>query len=248
MVDDNHLLNHNAPIVLIRGGLGECFYWDYFKKIVEQRLNRQVLLLDIAVFAPFDKTVDIVDMVRYFRQQLLEVTHQENCHLMGLSFAAPVVLRWQMLYPDEVISCSLMNPILLDHPFRWQIKSLWYFLKLLATTVFPGNTRQRWFHYHSAWPLLHDQLPEVSDPPVTLTQLISLFGIFFKESSISQPLVPIQLLVSRQDRLINNQVSYKLAELFKLPLFPHLSAGHDLALDDPRWVCEKLTDWVTRND
>ncbi|CAG8999446.1 MAG: hypothetical protein CENE_01420 [Candidatus Celerinatantimonas neptuna] len=248
MVDDNHLLNHNVPIALIRGGLGERYYWDYFKQIVEKRLNRQVLFLDIAVFFPFEKNIDVVEMVDHFRQQLFEHTHQYHCHLLGLSFAAAIVLRWQDLFSDEVISASLINPVLLDRQYRWHVKSLLYLLKVVWMSVCPGNTRQRWFNMHSAWPSLHDQLPESRELSDSFSQLISLFKILFKEPSILKPHVPIQLLVSRHDRLANHQVSYSLAESWKLPLFPHLSAGHDIALDDPRWVCEKLTDWVTRND
>ena len=52
--------------------------------------------------------------------------------------------------------------------------------------------------------------------------------------------VPSFLLASANDHFVNVSCSKTLADAWNCPLQIHPWAGHDLTLDDPEWVLEKL--------
>jgi pimeloyl-ACP methyl ester carboxylesterase len=45
---------------------------------------------------------------------------------------------------------------------------------------------------------------------------------------------------SRRDALVNPECTRDLADFYGSPVDEHPSAGHDLALDDPEWLCERI--------
>jgi pimeloyl-ACP methyl ester carboxylesterase len=45
---------------------------------------------------------------------------------------------------------------------------------------------------------------------------------------------------SRGDALVNPECTRDLADFYASPVDEHPSAGHDLALDDPEWLCERI--------
>lgn len=59
----------------------------------------------------------------------------------------------------------------------------------------------------------------------------------------SPPRVPILLLASRHDRLVDVRCSHSIARAWRCDLHEHPSAGHDLPLDDPDWVVEHVATW-----
>lgn len=237
-----------VPLVLIRGLMGDASYWDYFKQLLQQRLARNVYLLDLTAAFDRDESVQLDEWVERLRAQLYAEFGHRRCHLVSLSLGAVVALNWQQRYPEEVASITLMNAAFIDGEQRWQPRRWLLLLKLALLTLWPGDRPSRWLRWLSAWPTLHSPWPEDKKPPENLRRLVAQYQILLKGTSLRQPQAPCQLLVSRHDRLVHCQHGYQLAERWQAPLFPHLSAGHDLALDDPRWVCEKITDWVIRNE
>jgi len=60
-------------------------------------------------------------------------------------------------------------------------------------------------------------------------------------SPVEKPRVPLYLLASKKDRMVHCSCSESISEHWNLPLTFHPSAGHELALDDPDWVCEQVS-------
>ena len=52
--------------------------------------------------------------------------------------------------------------------------------------------------------------------------------------------VPITFIVSDKDRLVSKKFSYQLAQKFNAPIYSHPEAGHDLGVDDPKWLAQTL--------
>ncbi|MBL8992535.1 MAG: hypothetical protein JNM63_04295 [Spirochaetia bacterium] len=72
--------------------------------------------------------------------------------------------------------------------------------------------------------------------------LLQLFGaIRFRAPEASS--VPTLLVKSAHDRLINSKCSERLSKSLGFPIAVHPTAGHDLALDDPEWLIEKILAW-----
>jgi pimeloyl-ACP methyl ester carboxylesterase len=60
------------------------------------------------------------------------------------------------------------------------------------------------------------------------------------------PAVPLLLLGSEQDRLVDVRCTLALARHWGSALRLHPWAGHDLPLDDPAWVLAQLRGWLGR--
>ena len=60
------------------------------------------------------------------------------------------------------------------------------------------------------------------------------------------PLEQVLVITSQKDKLVNWECSKKLAERWKCPIYSHDWAGHDIALDDPRWLAESIREWVSK--
>jgi pimeloyl-ACP methyl ester carboxylesterase len=52
------------------------------------------------------------------------------------------------------------------------------------------------------------------------------------------------VLCGRNDLLVNPRCSQRLARHLGATMVEHPSAGHDLPLDDPAWLLEKITKWA----
>jgi pimeloyl-ACP methyl ester carboxylesterase len=50
----------------------------------------------------------------------------------------------------------------------------------------------------------------------------------------------LMFVCSRADDLVSPECSRDLAAFYSCPLEEHPTAGHDLALDDPEWLCERI--------
>ena len=58
------------------------------------------------------------------------------------------------------------------------------------------------------------------------------------------PDVPMLLLASTNDRLVDSRCSQALARAWHCPLAMHPDAGHDLPLDDADWVASQIRHWL----
>jgi pimeloyl-ACP methyl ester carboxylesterase len=58
------------------------------------------------------------------------------------------------------------------------------------------------------------------------------------------PPVPLLLLASQQDSLVNVKCSIALGKQWNCPIKIHPYAGHDLPLDDGEWVARQVNEWI----
>jgi pimeloyl-ACP methyl ester carboxylesterase len=56
--------------------------------------------------------------------------------------------------------------------------------------------------------------------------------------------VPLPILSSAGDRLVDPGCSRRLAESWRAAHHVHPDAGHDLPLDDGAWVAERIATWL----
>jgi pimeloyl-ACP methyl ester carboxylesterase len=57
--------------------------------------------------------------------------------------------------------------------------------------------------------------------------------------------VPLLVLAGAQDHFVNPVCSKSIADFYKAPFFVHPFGGHDLFLDDPNWILDRLSDWIS---
>jgi pimeloyl-ACP methyl ester carboxylesterase len=62
----------------------------------------------------------------------------------------------------------------------------------------------------------------------------------------ARPPVPILVLASRGDRLVDAACSVNLARRWNAPIALHPTAGHDLTFDEGPWVASQVQQWLRR--
>ena len=55
--------------------------------------------------------------------------------------------------------------------------------------------------------------------------------------------IPVKVLCSLKDALANSKCSVEIARKYQGELKSHSDAGHDLTLDDPKWVAEQAVNF-----
>ncbi|MFV8750216.1 alpha/beta fold hydrolase [Nannocystaceae bacterium ST9] len=78
-----------------------------------------------------------------------------------------------------------------------------------------------------------------------LRQIVAAAGFRVDPSAVPREHAPILMLASRGDRMVDPACTVALARAFGATRIEHPDAGHDLTLDDPRWIVERVFEWMS---
>ncbi len=175
-------------------------------------------------------------------------------HLLALSMGGMVALEWARRHPGELASLTLVNSSLGGlAPLHWRMRPLAWptLLRLLA---WPASARTCEEALHrltsrdtasravtvAVWTALRQAEP-VSRLNV-LRQLLAAARYRIAPDALGRLGLPVQVLCSDGDALVDPRCSARLAEACAAPLHRHPQAGHDLPLDAPDWVIQRMVD------
>jgi alpha-beta hydrolase superfamily lysophospholipase len=187
------------------------------------------------------------------RQQIEADRHSPPFHVLAMSLGAMVAVEWAHCHPEELAGCVLVNTSL--RPF-----SPWYrrlrpanYAALLGVAAGLKTHRQReqtilrlTSRHRQADARVVDEWMALREArPVSggnaLRQLLAAARYRAPDEA---PPVPLLVLSSRRDGLVNAQCSRQLARQWKTAILEHPTAGHDLPLDDGPWVVEQVARWA----
>lgn len=254
------------PLVFIRGLLRSQWHWGEFKtKVIGHFPERQCLFLDIPGNGDCfqqKSPCQIRQMTLALIAQLDELNlAADKVDLVSISMGGMIALDWANYAPAQINSLVLINTSLKNFsPFyqRLQPKSWW----LLVTMLFKNRQQkeQKIYQLTSNFVLaapyvcqqekrVHQQitvthwLKLAQQQPVKLINGLRQLYAAANFTLTDPPSVPIMLLVSEHDQLVAKQCSEQIAHAWQLELVVHPWAGHDIALDDPHWLCQHLSFW-----
>ncbi len=235
--------------VLLRGLMRETRHWgDFTAQLKEKCPADQIICIDWpgnGLLHQQNSLDSIGDMVGYLRQALNQQGFAPPYHVIAVSLGAMVCVEWARQAPQDIAHATLINTSLKPiNPFYQRLRPLNYaallamlcrrpaaqerlILQLTSNTPQPATLAQ-WIEYQQQYPVSRRNI------------LRQLWAAATYRADTSPPSVPLQLLSSQHDRLVNNQCSYALAELWQIPHLIHPTAGHDVPLDDPAWVIQHL--------
>lgn len=242
--------------LLLRGLATEQAQWSRFKTMIEGEADKKdVLCLDIPGAGDHfqEKSPLSIDHYVYFlREKFLAKKKEGPYALVAISMGAMIGMRWKELFPKDFEKSIFLNTSSKDiAPFYKRAKpsGIKFFLNVATKTTM--HERVKTILNFTTNLLdekkkeeLTNQLSETyTKRPISkenqLRQLLSA-SLFKAPKRIDGDLL---FLVGKKDRLVDYHCSVKLSQRFQAKVFIHEEAGHDLPLDDPEWILEKIHQW-----
>ncbi|WP_375748636.1 alpha/beta fold hydrolase [Vibrio sp. HN007] len=249
-------MEEKHPILLIRGLLREERHWGKFPDFMQTRFpDRPILTLSLAGTGVRHQQVSpntISAMTEDLRTELSRKHPQySKINILGISMGGMIAIDWAARYPEQLNKVILMNTSTREfgrvyERLRWQaygnfVKSLFSdtygqeaeTLKLLSNRPFNQTLADEWGRLRLECPMSGKTM---------INQLLASARFHITE----QPKVPTLVMTSLQDKMVSPKCSYRLAEAWNLRIEKHPTAGHDISIDDPEWVCEVTKEFLDR--
>lgn len=243
--------------VLLRGLTRGTFHWGDFPRLLRAQAppGDQVVALDLpgnGALCHERSPARIDGFVRSVRAQLAQRQVQPPYIPLTISMGSMVALQWAQEHPQDIRGCILINSSLGRlSPFWQRLRPRSYpvagrlllpghgalaresaILGLTSNAPFSSQLAQRWAEHARAC------------PPARGNMLRQLLASARYRGPAAAPPVPLLLLASPADRLVAVACSRAMARAWDAPLKEHPWAGHDLPLDDGRWVIDQACAWA----
>lgn len=235
--------------VLLRGLMRETRHWGRFVPLLQAHFpDDQIICIEWPGNGELNQQQSynsIQQMAGYCQQTLNQQGHTGPYHVVAISLGAMVALEWAYQQPLELASCTLINTSLRQQsPFYQRL--IWrQWPRLLRLLILPSAAREReilgltsysaneqtvqqWQHYAAQYPISKTNI------------LRQLWAACRYRGRHEAPNVPILLLNSLADQLVDPRCSQQMAQIWGCPLHSHPSAGHDLPLDAPDWLIQQI--------
>ena len=235
--------------ILLRGLGRDKRHWGEFVSQFQQAfIHDKVTALDTCGngdFVGLKSPLSIEQYTEHCRQQL--ETSSVEVHLVALSLGGMIALDWAHRYPQEVKSLTLINSSAANlTPWNRRIK-FWALAKLTIRTISqstPESAEKSILEMTSNLPLQQQILAcwtkyRCSHKTYLLNLIRQLIAASRFEAKQLPKLAPL-VLTSKTDRLVNTIASKDLHRFLGGHIVEHLSAGHDLPLDDCVWVIKQI--------
>lgn len=242
--------------VLLRGLTREGGHWGAFARLLQQRHpETRIVALDLPGNGSFNdlrSPTRIEAITPWCRDQLHSQGLDPPYRLVAMSMGAMVAADWAAREAQEIDGCVLINTSL--RPF-----SPWYrrlrpanYAALLALALLPGDAiahERTILQLTSRDPTATDVLDRwvrlrQARPVSAANALRQLVAATRYRADVTPPSVPLLVLTSRHDRLVDSRCSQELARRWRAEIAIHPSAGHDLTLDDAVWAADQIDRWL----
>lgn len=241
--------------VLLRGLMRETRHWGRFPATLRAEIpDATATALDLpgnGRLHLMPSLLRVEEMAEFCRLELLSRGIRPPYYLLALSLGAMVAVAWAERYPDELGGCVLINTSLRPiSPFCHRLKPRNYpsLLAALASRDAEGLERLILRLTSCRGDAQADVLDAWSayrrEHPVSRRNALrQLMAASRYRAPAGKPAVPMLILGSARDRLVDVRCSERLASRWQADLVVHPEAGHDLPLDDGPWVARRVGDW-----
>jgi pimeloyl-[acyl-carrier protein] methyl ester esterase len=191
------------------------------------------------------------DYIYFLREKLSHKKTNEKTILIGISMGGMIALRWAQLFPDEITQVFVINSSAgkLSSPFdRFNLGEIKEILGAVTSKTLIEKERNVLRLTTAKCEITDELLNEFvqikkSAPVRVLSSFNQIAAAFTfnidKKFKLSKD-IKVVILSGLKDKLVNPRCSEAIASKLKAHIFTHLEAGHDLSLDDPEWILEKI--------
>jgi pimeloyl-ACP methyl ester carboxylesterase len=243
-----------TPWVLLRGLSREAAHWGPFVQQLAQASGRPVLCLDLPGTGARHRErspLAIQALATACAQDLNALGHNGPLNLLGLSMGGLVAAAWARQQPLQVQRLVMVNSSLaaLSPPWQRLRASVWPAALRIAlqwrSTAAEGGILQ----LTSVRPAVHAgvlpgwQAIRRQRPVSAANAWRQLAAAARCRAAPDAPPVPLLVVASAGDALVNPECSRAIATAWSAPLAWHPWAGHDLPLDDGAWLAGAVVRW-----
>lgn len=244
------------PWVLLRGLTRESRHWGGFPAALETALGAQAHCLDLPGNGGLNhlrSPASVAAMADWCHGELRRRGIERPCRVLAMSLGAMVTVAWAQRHPGDLDRAVLVNTSLKPfNPVFQRLRPANYLLllRLMALPHSAAGIERAILGMTARHPpepsalLLEWTRLRVENPVSRQNALRQLLAAARYRAPMTPPLDKLLLLASARDGLVDPQCSRRLAAAWSAPLIEHPDAGHDLPLDDPRWVVEQVAAWV----
>jgi pimeloyl-ACP methyl ester carboxylesterase len=243
--------------IFLRGLTREAAHWGRFTTVFQQAFPRaRILTLDLPGNGEHHRQtspLSVAGMVAACRDECVRRGIETPVSVLAMSLGAMVAAEWARVAPDELDGCVLINTSMRPFsPLHHRLRPTNYptLLRLALSGGSAEAIEQTVLRLTSNQP---EQLREVIPDwaavrrhrPVSASNAVrQLLAAARYRAPRQAPGVPLLLLASEHDQLVDSRCSQAIASAWHCPLMMHPAAGHDLPLDDPRWVADQVRRWL----
>ncbi len=248
--------------VLLRGLMREARHWGDFPALFARHMQAgqdekiTVLTPDFAgngTRCHERSATRVAQMGERLSARLREDGHAPPYKVLALSLGAMAGVAWAYSRPEELACLVLMNTSLQPFsPFHQRLRPENYpdLLGLLFADVAKREQTILQITANLAdaaqkASLVQSWQSYARERPVSRSNMLrQLWAAMRFRAQMQPPAVPLLMLASEHDRLVNVECSRKIAAQWQCPLRLHPGAGHDLTLDDGAWVMREISAWL----
>lgn len=242
-------------IILLRGLARETAHWLHFPQQLQHTLGSEwkIHCIDFPGCGNhYQKPAldSIHSMTDYAHLQLTELQLNQPVYVIGISMGGMVALNWAQQFPAQIAGVALINSSAGDQPLHWRLRPRTW-PAVIAALLLPiylreylvlrhvSNDRANFTTHLQHWLEIQRQ------HPVRRAAIITMLGAAARFRPLTNCAVAGLIIASEGDRFVSCNASKELARRFNWPLQLHPSAGHDLSMDAPGWLCTVLAGWLT---
>ncbi len=242
--------------ILIRGLIREAAHWGSFPRLLEQTYpGCKVTAVDIPGAGIYFESVSFLSigkMVDQMRLQFLKNRKEnEQYFLIAISLGGMIAAQWMKEYQTDFKKVILINTSFSGYSSifdRLKPAALFYLLKMpflkgrqreARILSLVSNQKEVFNKTLDLW----EKIQKIRPVSLANTFRQLLAAARFRIGKF-KPIIPVLILASAKDRMVNVKCSRIIANRWNCIFFEHPSAGHDLSADDPDWIIERTKSFI----
>jgi len=238
--------------VFIRGLSRGNIHWAEFPQILKN-YNPEVKMEFLEIpgngeLYQEDSPTSCLELIEILREKSHFFKNKIPFNLCGISLGGMIALKWAELYPEDLVSLSVINTSLKQFSPFTQRLLLHNYSKIIISLFSSSCQKQEQLilemtsNNEMAWKKKLIQYAEYASSHTFkkknfVRQLLLAGDIHIENIPLH---LPTKIICAKNDSLVSHNCSLIIAEKLKSKVYLHPSAGHDLPLDDPEWLAEIL--------
>jgi pimeloyl-ACP methyl ester carboxylesterase len=242
--------------IFIRGLARHSLHWGSFPKYFSNHFpESKVRCLDLPGMGENREERSprsVSEIAKWLNRRYDLDASQGPLYLFSLSLGGMVALEWMRQAPDLFQGAVLINSSLggISPLFQRLQPAGWSTFSKAFTLRDPLEREKCILEWVSNRPEIQEQcLPNwarwAQEQEISKRNVLRQFlAAACYRLSVTLPMKNILLLRSLGDRLCHPSCSSDIQKLLQCDMKTHESAGHDLTLDEPDWVCAQIREWL----